>query len=303
MLKNIKKTKVYYIGIVLIILTGLVMMFLYTEQNIKNGANNESITDSDTSIVKEDKLEYHFITVEKGESTYIKYENMNILIDVGSSEDGSKIVEYLKEQGVESIQMLFLTHMDKNHIGGINDIMKSFHVENIIDSGTTSSDPIYAEYKEIISNYDLEYSEDSDSNINISDNFRLRIIETGDEYTEEDNNSIVLLFDFMGTKVLFTGDMGYLAEAEAIEKLEDVDILKIANHGAKTSTSLDFLKKVNPEYGVIFTSKAVLEENPNDIILHRLKEHGVRYYRTDKDGTIILKLINDTIKWELENPK
>ena len=76
----------------------------------------------------------------------------------------------------------------------------------------------------------------------------------------------------------------YLATNEDIS----ADILKVGHHGSSTSTSKDFLNKVNPSIGVISVGQDNTYNHPNDDTIKRLNENKVTIYRTDKDGTVIL---------------
>ena len=108
----------------------------------------------------------------------------------------------------------------------------------------------------------------------------------GDNSLSNDDSSVIKV-DFYGTSYLFTGDISIDIENKLI-KYEDIssDILKIAHHGSKTSSSYNFLKKVNPKIAVISVGKNNYYNHPSDIVLKRLNSLNIKTYRTDIDGTI-----------------
>lgn len=113
---------------------------------------------------------------------------------------------------------------------------------------------------------------------------------TKDSYENLNNYSPVIKIQYGKTSFLFTGDAEKDVEKEILATNENIsaDILKVGHHGSSTSTTKDFLKKVNPSLGVISVGQDNTYNHPNDDTIKRLKENKVTIYRTDKDGTVIL---------------
>lgn len=231
----------------------------------------------------------HFIDVGQGDSILIEYLDYDILIDGGNSND--KALNYLQNQTINDIDLLIATHMDTDHIGGLDYIMGEYTVKNIIDSGTTSDGKLhYPNYITARDNERIEgakYEEDSDRTINDFGDLKFEIIDTGDDYSDENNNSVVVLMTYSSTKVLFTGDMEFEAEEDNINRWSDVDVLKVGHHGSKDSTSDEFLKAITPEYAVISCSATNGYGHPTPEVLGRLSARNVNtILRTDQNGTI-----------------
>ncbi|OON92111.1 MAG: hypothetical protein ATN32_09950 [Candidatus Epulonipiscium fishelsonii] len=258
---------------------------------------------NDKTNKKEDFVSIHFIDVGQGDAIFIDYNNFDMLIDAGDNDAGDKIIKYLKEQGVETLDYFVLTHMDADHIGGADEILNAFQVENIIDSGDTDkTTKTYEKYKLTRNSEDAIYKEDSNMNINVDENLNFQIIETGDSFKDENNNSVVIEMTYMDTKVLFTGDMESNAEKVFIEFAENIDILKAAHHGSKTSSTEEFLDKVDAEYVVISAGRNNKYGHPHAQTLERYNDHDMEIYRTDLDGTIICIIWQDNdITWTTEN--
>jgi len=103
-------------------------------------------------------------------------------------------------------------------------------------------------------------------------------------------DSLVMVLESGGKTVLFTGDIGTETEQEIIQEgvLSDCDILKVAHHGSKYSTSEDFLEATTPEIAVISVGKNNFYGHPTEECLVRLENCGCEIYRTDTDGAVIL---------------
>ena len=100
---------------------------------------------------------------------------------------------------------------------------------------------------------------------------------------------------FWNKSFLFTGDIEKAAEQKYIETYGDeldVDVLKIAHHGSKTSSTEEFIKKVLPKNAIIGVGKNNLFGHPSMEVIERLKEFGIKIYRTDECGEITITVKN-----------
>ena len=94
------------------------------------------------------------------------------------------------------------------------------------------------------------------------------------------------------------GDAGINREKDILENynIKDIDVLKVGHHGSKTSSSMDFINRINPKYSIISVDKNNRYGHPNDSVLETLKDSKI--YRTDQDGSIIFKIKNNILKIE-----
>ena len=112
------------------------------------------------------------------------------------------------------------------------------------------------------------------------------------------NNSMVCKLVTREISVLFTGDIEEAAEKQILKKYENnlkllkAYILKVAHHGSKTSTTLEFLNAVEPKYSIIGVGKENKFGHPSNITIQNLKKINTEIYRTDTMGEIIIKLNN-----------
>lgn len=105
------------------------------------------------------------------------------------------------------------------------------------------------------------------------------------------NNSLVCKMVYQNFSMLFTGDIEETAEKAILKEYKDTNvlkstILKVAHHGSKSSSTLGFLEAVSPKIALIGVGKNNNFGHPNEQIIERLKENGVRVYRTDNGGEI-----------------
>jgi competence protein ComEC len=97
---------------------------------------------------------------------------------------------------------------------------------------------------------------------------------------------------------MFMGDASIYKEKDILDKYNifNVDILKVGHHGSKTSSSKSFISEVNPEYSIISVGKNNRYGHPNKETLEILNDSKI--YRTDQDGSILVKIKNNRLKIE-----
>ena len=214
-----------------------------------------------------------FIDVGQGDSSLISYPVSKhcVLIDTGSEYNYQKLRKYLFSEGIYRIDHLIITHDDSDHSGNLDNLKNDFKIINIIREGESFS------FRNIIYNC-----------------LPLK------EYDDTNDNSLIYLLDINGLKILFTGDISSDAEKELLKTYGeiDIDILKVAHHGSRSSSSDYFISHTMPEYAMISTSG--MYYHPHYQVLETLKRYGCRYFITKDQGTIKVYLTRlvDFIKTE-----
>ena len=117
-------------------------------------------------------------------------------------------------------------------------------------------------------------------------------------YNNENDNSNVLYFIVNNYKFLLMGDAGVDSEKDILDEynLSDIDVLKVGHHGSKTSSDKEFINEMNSKYGIISVWKNNRYGHPNKEVLNNLADSKI--YRTDRDGSIMLKIKNNKLKIE-----
>lgn len=247
----------------------------------------------------ENKLEIYFLDVGQADSILIKQDDKSVLIDAGNNEDGAYIVDFLKKDiGLDNIDLLVGTHPHEDHIGGLDNIIESFDIENIYMPDAISTSKTFEEVIDAIEkkNYSITIPK-INSEVKLGD-MLFNVLYVGNEEDDLNNTSIVLRLDFGNTSYLFTGDATSEVEELILDKNISVDVLKVGHHGSRYSTTNEFLNKVNPKYAIIMVGMDNSYGHPTKETINKLEKNNVKIFRTDEDGTI--KLVSDGNKIDFE---
>ena len=241
-----------------------------------------------------DQLSVHYINVGQGDSIYITSGDEGMLIDCGESGDTDRVISYLDNMGVSKINYVVGTHPHSDHMGGMSKIVEHFEIGEMIIPHIDDSDTPTTKYFERFLNACAE------KNLSLTEAELGRKITLGDaelkiiapnslDYSNINNYSIGLIMHHGENSFIFTGDAEKLAEEEMIEKnlLEDIDVYKVGHHGSDTSSSMDFLNVIKPDYAVISCGEGNSYGHPNDITIENLSKFTDKIYRTDLMGTIV----------------
>lgn len=231
-------------------------------------------------------IEVYYLDVGEADSILIREGNTNVLIDAGNNADGEKIVKFLKSLGIENFKYVFGTHAHEDHIGGIDDIINNFNVENFYMPDATTTTSTFEDVLDALLNKNMSLNIPKIGDKLAVQNGLLEIIYTGTDEVDLNNTSIVIRLDYGATSFLFTGDATSAVEKQILNSNIDVDVLKLGHHGSKYSTTLGFLNNVSPTYAVISVGKNNSYGHPHDATLNKLTNRNIKIYRTDEMGTI-----------------
>ena len=196
-------------------------------------------------------LEVNFFDVGQGDAAFIETpESHQILIDGGPS---SVILEKLGQEMPfwdRTIDIIVLSHPESDHLSGLIDVLKRYKVENILWTGILRDTAEYKEWIDLIQREGarIEITE-ADKKVRLSDKIYFDILYPlenleGRNFKESNNTSVVAKLVFEESSFLFTGDIEESAEEDlAVNKDIKSDILKVAHHGSKTSSSEEFLER------------------------------------------------------------
>ncbi len=247
------------------------------------------------SLVGGDILEITFFDIGQGDSIFIETPSgKQILIDGGPDKS---ILEKLNQEIPfydKSIDLVILTHPDADHLTGLISVLEYYQINQILTSGFKKDTVIYQKWKKLIQekNIPLELAQ-SGQRIFLGDNIVFEILWPDQSLiktiSSANNASVVGRLIYGQSEIFLTGDIESKIENKLFNDEIESDVLKIAHHGSKSSTNLNFLKKVNPELAIISVGENNRYKHPHQDILKRLKDLIV--YRTDKNGDI--KLFTD----------
>ena len=250
--------------------------------------------------------EITMLDVGQGESLFLRdVTGKTILIDVGGKAESDKKIEdwqkksttsnaqrtlipYLKSRGVAKIDQLVLTNTDKEHVGDLLEVTKAFHVgEILVSKGSLTQKEFVAE---------LQATQNKVRSVVAGENFPIfgSFLEVLSPRKIGDGNrddSLVLYGKLLDKHFLFTGNVKEKGEKELLKQHPtlEVDVLKVGQHGAKTSSSSVFLEKLKPEITLISVGKSNRAKLPHQETLTRLESIKSKIYRTDQQGATRFK--------------
>lgn len=259
-------------------------------------AANASVPVSAGQTVRREKMQVYFLDVGQGDCELIRLKSgRDVLIDSGTGKSAAQLTESLKKLGVSRIDFLVATHPHEDHIGGMEQVVRSFpvgkiYMPKIADAQVPTTD-VYEKLLKAIQKKGLqidtahggtEIYSDGDESMQI-------FAPNGTKYTDLNNYSVVIKLQCGEKSFLFTGDAEKESEQEMLKKGYPLksDVLKCGHHGSSTSTSAAFLKAVAPKAAVISCGLNNDYGHPNAAVLSRLKKAGVTVYRTDRQGTVL----------------
>ncbi|MDP4088089.1 MAG: ComEC/Rec2 family competence protein [Bacillota bacterium] len=260
--------------------------------NVKNQSDNSQGTTAASPAASDLKgeLKVHFIDVGQADSILVQQGNAAMLVDGGNNEDGPGVKCYLEQQKITQLDYVVGTHAHEDHIGGLDTVINSFKVGKVYFPKQTATTATYKDFVKAVKNKGLSFTAPV-----VGDTFKLGdatctiIAPNGTSYEDPNDYSIVIKVTYGNNSFLLTGDAEAKSEAEIVAKGMNIsaDVLKVGHHGSKSSTSQSFLDKVNPRYAVISVGKGNDYGHPTQETLNRLKNKGVKIYRTDENGTVI----------------
>ena len=235
----------------------------------------------------EGELRVSFIDVGQGDSEFIELPNgETLLIDAGTNETGADVVNYIESLGYSSIDYVVGTHPHEDHIGGLDDVIRTFDVESVYMPKVTADTKTFEDVLDAVDEKGLTINT-AKAGVTLVDGDGLSVKMLApvlDEYDNTNDYSAVIKVVYGDTSFLFTGDAEQYAE-DLITGDVDSDVLKVGHHGSSTSTGEAFLERVSPSYAVISCGLGNSYGHPHTETIEKLG--GIPVFRTDEMGTIV----------------
>lgn len=267
------------------------------EAVIQSKEESEELKVEDVTIETVSDSQIHFINTGNSDAILIENEGRFAMIDTGNTDDDATVKSYLQNQGVETIDYLILTHFHADHIGSADTVIADFDVKTTLVPNGDATTQVYQDYIHALSNKGLQPSVPLEGATFELGSATLTLYNTAGGNSNENNNSLIVLYENGDDQAVFMGD----AEAEVESKLSigDVDLLKVGHHGSNTSSSASFIHQIQPEYAVILVGQPNQYGHPSQETLDLFKSKDIPVYRTDEQGDIVFTSTGQGFKTEL----
>ncbi|MDA3932116.1 MAG: DNA internalization-related competence protein ComEC/Rec2 [Tenericutes bacterium] len=222
-----------------------------------------------------DDVKVILFDVNQAEASYIQTKDCRLLIDTGGPDDYDTLIQYFTGENIKSLDAIILTHQHQDHYGEINDILSAINVKKLYVSKIYENTDL--SIQKVVSKGDI---------INCG-NTPIYVLNGDQGFENENNNALVLYTMISGESWLFTGDIENEIEAMMIREYHfEVDHLKVAHHGSKTSSTKMFIQHFKPKYAYISAGKNSYGF-PSEKVIQNLYEELNNIYITKEQGSIV----------------
>jgi len=239
-------------------------------------------------------LHFYALNVGQGDALFFRTPSgETILVDGGPGNAVLQELDSVLPFFNRTINYVFLTHTDRDHIEGLIYVLQRYKVEHVYITGYYKAGSLVRAFMRAAEEHNVPITlADAQSDIVLSDGTMIDILfpfKRAVENALSVNNASLVAKVMYGTQnILLTGD-SEIPEEETLLKHGDnlsAEVLKVAHHGSNTSTTPDFLAKVHPKYAVISVGRNNTYHHPHPSTLTKLKEAGVKVLRTDLNGRV-----------------
>ena len=262
-------------------------------------------------------MKVFFIDIHGGSSNLVILPNgKTLLIDGGlQSIGGGIIVKLLQEQNITKVDTIVGTHLHRDHVGGLIDVIKNFPVGEVLDPGINSTGYPYSEFTSAIKSSNAQYKAVHEGDEIILDpSVKIEVmnpptsLEVGVDGTFEDavflnNFSVVIKLSYGGFDILFPGDIFPGTQQRLLDKDIDVEVLVVPHHGTPNAQNFKFLQAASPEVAIISpeasSEENATQENATQLTSEKLEFMGTQeIVNTRLEGTTMLVTDGHTYRIE-----
>ncbi len=268
----------------------------------------EDISDSGEAdeAVEASAVRVTFLYVGQGDCIVIEDNGKTAVIDTGEYSEVERLLRFLDERGIKSIDYLIATHPHTDHIGSMQTLVNDYSVGEVVFTYVPAElTPTNATYINLLKTIDktatpVTVPKAADTIPLGKGSFEVLYAGGGSDLN---NCSLVLMYTVGNRSFLFMGDAEFEVEDALFESLGKrlrCDILKAGHHGTKYATGNNLLSAAKPEYVVITCGIDNEYGYPKEQVLERIKKSGGEVLRTDIDGTITVTTDGESLTVETE---
>ena len=226
------------------------------------------------------------LDIGQGDALLFRAGGKTVLVDGGPRP--STLLPLLADRGVRKIDVVVLSHVHPDHCGGLPTVVTRMNVGEVWISPRRFEGDCAQQLLDACRAALVPIHLVRDGDTKPLGPFTLKAFVAGHTFRHapENNASVVLQLG----NVVLTGDIEREAEAEIAPRLGHADVLKIAHHGSRSSTTVPLLDVVRPRLALISCGRHNLFGHPHPSVIETLRERGIRVWRTDRDGTVEIEI-------------
>lgn len=293
------------------------------EEGQTTSQQDEDVTE--TYVPVDGEMQVHFIDVGNADATLFIQNGHTMLFDVATAGRGDDVAAYLKNLGIEYVDVLVVSHPHDDHMGGMGKFLSEIDVgiiygpdifdiseldgKNWFDDMMDAVEAIDAKRNEGVAEeeqtsvWHFPRNEDGEFvSFMIGDTSVEFFAPTEDEYSDFNDYSICAKISYGKIDIIMTADATEAVEKEVLERGYDVsaEIFQASHHGSYTGNSKEFLEAIDPEAIVISCGMGNKYRHPSEEAINRFEEMEIPVYRTDESGDVILVTDGTTYTFNVE---
>lgn len=240
------------------------------------------LTSSCSGRNESDRFFVHCFNAGAADCFIIKAEKSCVMIDTAEGSFGDEIVSYLKENGIEKLDCLIITHFDKDHVGGASKVLKNTGVDRILQSNYNKNDSKgYIKYEKAAKNAGITPETVRNTCTFSCGGAEFTVYPPNeDEYEKSpsNNSSLIVSVEYGDNRFLFCGDAEDARISEFLdENTGNYNFIKMPHHGRIGKKTATLISSVKPEFAVITSSN---DEPESEQTMKLLNDAGVGTFLT-----------------------
>ena len=244
-------------------------------------------------------------------SLYVKREDEEAeLFEPDTQDIGETVVSpFLWSKGFDKVDYILATHADADHIQGLGDVARNFKISASFFGRTPQKDANFTELYDVLKRRKIPLQIISQGDVLEFGDVKIEVLyppkDDSPEAVSDNNHSLVLRINYGARKFLLTGDIERETERELLNTPEilQADVVKVAHHGSKTSSTQNFVENSKAKLAVISVGRYSQFGHPKPEIVERWKNAGAKVLTTGENGTISLSTDGKDLQLKTFNGK
>lgn len=266
------------------------------------------------------KLTITMLDIGQGDALVIQTaQGQTVMIDGGSSSKKKigmyQMIPFLKYSGISSVDYLFISHMDSDHISGIVELMESVNehgikLKNLVVSQYAIRDDAYSNVIRMAKEKEITILGMKGGDSLLLGEIELNCIYPYEGEVYENNNSSSMVLELLSENFsgIFMGDLEENKERQVLDTLksknvqkEEYDLLKVSHHGSNNSSAAYFLEYIRPSLSIISCGRKNRYGHPGKDTLERLKQVNSKVMVTAEEGAIQIEILENGKKMSIKS--